>query len=69
MHVPITALFFSFFHLAWLHFQGKTLALFQIGTHFWAHENRCPNSDRSTKDIILILFNSPEIDLNNETRI
>ena len=32
--------------------------VFEISNHFWAHENRHPNSDRLTKDIILILFNS-----------
>ena len=37
---------------------GRIHALFEIGIRFWAHKNQCPNFDRPTKDIILILFNS-----------
>ena len=44
-------------------------ALFEIGSRFWAHENWRPNFARSTKDVILILYNSSQIDLNNETQI
>ena len=39
------------------HVQGRIQAVFETGNRFWAHENRHPNFDRSTKDI-LILFNS-----------
>ena len=49
--------------------QGRIQALFKIGNCLWACENRRPNFARSTKDIILILFNSSQIDLNNETQI
>ena len=49
--------------------QGRIHALFKIGNYFWAHKDWCPNFARSTKDIILILFNSSQIDLNNETQI
>ena len=49
--------------------QGRIQGLFEVGNRFWAHENRRPNFARSTEDIILILFNSSQIDLNNETQI
>ena len=49
--------------------QGRIQAHFKIGNHLWAHENWHPNFARSAKDIILILFNSSQIDLNNETQI
>ena len=39
-------------------YQGRIQALFEIGNRFWVHENRRPNFARSTKDIILILFDS-----------
>ena len=38
--------------------QWRIQAVFEIGNHFWMHENRRPNFDRSTEDMILILFNS-----------
>ena len=38
--------------------QRRIQAVFEIGNCFWAHKNWCPNFDRSTEDIILILFNS-----------
>ena len=41
-----------------VHCQGRIQAHFEIGNRFWAHKNWRPNFDRSTKDIILILFNS-----------
>ena len=50
-----------------LRYQGRIQAVFDIGNRFWAHKNWRPNFDRSTKDMILILFNSRYIDLNNET--
>ena len=37
--------------------QGRILAVFEISNRFWAHEDLCSTFDRSTKDIILILFN------------
>ena len=43
--------------------------VFEISNSFWEHENWCPNFDRSTKYIILILFNNCYIELNNETLI
>ena len=49
----------------YIYLQGRIKALFQIGNCFWAHKNWCPNFDRSTKDVILILFKS----LNNENQI
>ena len=38
--------------------QGRIQALFEIDNRFWAHKNRRPNFDKSTKDVILTLFNS-----------
>ena len=49
--------------------QWRIQTLFEIGNRFSVHENRRPHFARSTKDIILILFNSSQIDLNNETQI
>ena len=49
--------------------QGRIQAHFKIGNHLWVHKNRCPNFARSAKDIILILFNSSQIDLKYETQI
>ena len=37
--------------------QGRIQAVFEIGNRFWVHKNRHPNFDKSTKDIILTLFN------------
>ena len=48
-------------------YQGRIQAVFDIGNRFWAHKNSRPNFDRLTKHMILILFNSRYIDLNNET--
>ena len=39
-------------------YQGRIQAVFEIGNRFWADKNWCPNFDRSTKGIILILFNT-----------
>ena len=49
--------------------QERIQALFEIGNRFWEHQNWHPNFARSTKDIILLLFSSSSIDLNNETQI
>ena len=49
--------------------QGRIQAIFDIGNRFWAHGNWRPNFDRSAKNMILILFISRYIDLNNETQI
>ena len=53
------------YHQCQLSLQGRIQALFQIGNRFKAHEYRRPNFERSTKNLILILFNT----LNNETQI
>ena len=39
-------------------YHGRIQALSEIGNRFWAQKNWCPNFARSTKDIILLLFNS-----------
>ena len=39
-------------------------AVLDIVNRFWTQENRRPNFDRSTKDIILILLNSRQVDTN-----
>ena len=49
--------------------QGRLKTVFEIVNHFWAPKNWHPNFDRSTNDLILILFNSCQMDLNNKTQI
>ena len=43
------------------YYQGRIQVLFEMGNRFWLHENRHPNFARSSGDIILILFNSSQI--------
>ena len=49
--------------------QGRIQTLFEVGNRFLANKNWYPNFARSTRDITLILFNSSQIDLNNEAQI
>ena len=35
------------YHTVW---QGVIQGVFEIGNRFWAHENRCPNFDKLTKN-------------------
>ena len=62
---PLLFLLSCFFRWVGDRAQGRIQAVFDIGNCFWAHKNRCPNFDRSTKVMILMLFNSRYIDLNN----
>ena len=66
---PLLFLLSCFFRWMGDRAQGRIRAVFDTGNRFWAHKNRCPNFDRSTKVMILILFNSRYIDLNNETHV
>ena len=43
------------------YYQRRIQVLFETDNRFWAHENRHPNFARSSGDIILILFNSSQI--------
>ena len=43
------------------YYQGRIQVLFEMGYRFWVHENPHPNFARSSGDIILILFNSSQI--------